>query len=373
MLLGIEASHANRLKRTGVEEYCFQIIEHLKKVIPADTRVVLYSEKKLLFPLAELPDNWESKVIAWTAKKGWSQFALSKYFLKNSPDVFFAPGQLVPFICPKNTVTMVHDSAFKVFPSAYRFFGRQYLKVMNRLILKKSKIIITPSEFSKNELIRIYNYPRAENIKVVHHGHDEQNYHWREFGESEKQQLLKKYNITKPFYIFAGRLEEKKNMANIVRAFDKIKNKIDTQLFLAGSFGQGSKKIIETIKTSPNNKDIILPGWVNEEDLPLLFNLALALLFPTKYEGFGLPLLNAMASGCPTVASLGHSLEEIGGDSSVYVDARSPEQIAEAVIKLFVDNEFRAKMIEKGLERSKIFTWDKAARETWQILREAGK
>lgn len=373
MLLGIEASHANRQKRTGVEEYCFQIIERLKKIIPADTRVVLYSEKKLLSPLSDLPPNWESKVIKWPFKKGWSQFALSKYFLKNSPDVYFAPGQLVPFICPKNTVTMVHDSAFKVFPGAYRFFGRQYLKLMNRLVLKKSKLIITPSEFSKNELIRIYNFSNPQNIKVVYHGYDSQKYKQRQITENEKQKLFDKYNIKKPFYIFIGRLEEKKNIINIVRAFEQIKNKIDGQLVLAGQFGQGGEEIKLVINQSEYKQDIIMPGWVDESDLPLLLNLSLALIFPTKYEGFGFPLLYAMASGCPNLASKGHSLEEIGGNASIYVDSNSIQQISEAVQKIYFDKDFCAMMIKNGLEQARLFSWEKSARETWEILRNAEK
>jgi len=373
MLLGIEASHANRQKRTGVEEYCFQIIERLKKVIPADTRVVLYSEKKLISPLSDLPPNWESKIIKWPFKKGWSQFALSKYFLKNSPDVFFAPGQLVPFICPKKTITTIHDSAFKVFPGAYRFLGRQYLKLMNLLILKKTKIIITPSEFSKNELIRIYNYPNSQNIKVVYHGYDDQKYKPREITESEKQKLFNKYNIQKPFHIFIGRLEEKKNIINIIRAFEQIKNRIDGQLLLVGQYGQGAKEIKSVIDRSERKQDIITPGWVDESDLPLLLNLSLALIFPTKYEGFGFPLLFAMASGCPSLASKGHSLEEIGDNASVYVDSDSIRQISEAIIKLYFDKDFCALMVKNGLKQAQLFSWEKSARETWEILRNAGK
>ena len=128
----------------------------MKKILPFDQRVVLYSNKPLVGELAKLPNkNWSVKILKWPAAKGWSQFRLSWEFLFNKPDIFLAPGQLVPFICPKNTITIVHDSAFKVFPKSYWWASRWYLKFMNWLVAKKSKLIITPSQFSKNEFLEM--------------------------------------------------------------------------------------------------------------------------------------------------------------------------------------------------------------------------
>lgn len=372
MLIGIEASHANKDKRTGVEEYCWRIIQELKKQIPSDVRVVLYSERPLAGELGAVPANWETKILPWPFKKGWSQIRLSFEFLFNPPDVFFAPGQLVPFVCPKNTVATVHDSAFMAYPGAYGFFSRQYLKIMNRLVLKKSKTIITPSEFTGQELRRLYNYD-VSRVKVVPHGYDKDIFKKIELAEEEKNNFLAKYKITKPFYLSVGRLEEKKNTAGIVRAFDLIKNDADTQLLLVGVPGRGFEEVNRAIEMSPNKNDIILPGWAGSEDIARLYNLAEAFIFPSLYEGFGLPVLDAMASGCPVIASKGNSLEEVGGDAPVYVSPASAEEISRAAIRFFTDRAHRAGQIEKGTIRAGLFSWKKSADLTWQALREAVK
>jgi glycosyltransferase involved in cell wall biosynthesis len=372
MFIGIEASHANKDKRTGVEEYCWRIIQELKKQIPSSVRVVLYSERPLANELGAMPANWEIKILPWPFSKGWSQVRLSLEFLFHPPDVFFAPGQLVPFICPKNTVATIHDSAFMVFPRAYGFFGRQYLKVMNRLVLKNSKIIITPSEFTRQELRRLYNYD-VSRVKVVPHGYDKNIFKKMELAEEEKNNFLAKFNITKPFYLSVGRLEEKKNTANIVRAFDLIKKEVDAAMVLAGTPRRGFDEVKKAIDASPNRKDIITPGWVGSEDVAHLYNLAEAFIFPSLYEGFGLPVLDAMACGCPVIASKGNSLEEVGGDAAVYVSADKPREIAEKISKILSDRILRQKMSENGLVWVKNFSWEKTARLTWAVLSEAVK
>lgn len=370
MIIGIEAAHANKKYRTGVEEYCFEIIQHLKKIIPADTRVVLYSNEPLRDDLAELPPNWSVRILSWPFKKGWSQIRLSAHFLRCKPDIFFAPGQLVPFICPKNTATTVHDSAFEVFPRAYGFAGRQYLKIMNWLILRKSKLIITPSEFTRRELGRIYNFDLSR-VQAIKLGYDRGIFHPFNMGESEKKIFLDKYKIQKPFYLSIGRLEEKKNTVNIIRAFDLIKKSVDAELVLAGPPGRGFEEVKRAAAGSLNEKDIKLLGWVAGEELPKFYNLAVALLFPSLYEGFGIPVLAAMAAGCPVVASRGNSLEEVGADAVLYASAGSPEEIARAGRMIFGDVQVRASLTEKGLRRAADFSWENTANATWQALRKA--
>lgn len=372
MLVGIEASHANKAQRTGVEEYCFEIIQALKKIIPADVRVVLYTNTSLIEGLRELPSNWHEEVLPWRYKKGWSQICLSKKFLSDRPDVFFAPGQLVPFITPRNTVVTVHDSAFMVYPEAYRFLGRLYLGVMNRLVLHKAKTIITPSDFSRQELVRIYRADQSR-IKVTPLGFDKNVFKKIVLTDQEKKSILAKYGITKPFYMSVGRIELKKNTGNIVEAFNQIKKQMNAQLLLIGRPGYGYEAVESQLAVHPFQRDIICPGWVNQNDLPILYNLSAGLLFPSNYEGFGLPLLHAMACGCPVVASAGNSLAEVGSDAAVYVRADSPKEIADGAVGIFLDRNKRSSLIEKGLNQAEKFSWEKTGQMTWDILREALK
>ncbi|MDD4477133.1 MAG: glycosyltransferase family 1 protein [Patescibacteria group bacterium] len=367
MLIGIEAAHADKIQRTGVEEYCFQIIQSLKKQIPSSVRVILYSNESLRGELGVLPTNWQNKILKWPFKKGWSQIRLSFEFLFNPPDAFFAPGQLVPFFCPKNTIATVHDSAFLVYPSAYRFFSRMYLKFMNRLVVKKSKLIIVPSEFGKKELIKFYGI-KDKRIFMILEGYDKNKYK-KICDEAAMEKVLKKYGIAKPFIMSVGRLEEKKNTAGIIKAFNSIRSKgEDMQLLLAGKPGAGFEKIKTEIDNSLFKNDILTPGWVDADDLPCLFNKAEVFVFPSFYEGFGIPVLEAMACGCPVVASRGNSLSEVGGESVMYANSESSEEIAEETLELLKNKELRIKNANFGLERVKMFSWEKSGSAVADIL-----
>lgn len=373
MIIGIEASHANKKKRSGVEEYSWQIIQHLKKIIPPEINVVLYSQTPLLPLLNDLPENWESKVLKWPQKfKLWSQIRLSFELWKNPPDVFFAPGQLVPIICPKNTVTTVHDSAFRVYPKIYRFFGRQYLRIMNWLIIKKSSKIITPSQFNRQELNRLYGFD-INNVVVVEHGYNNSQYIKINIEEEKRRDFLIKYKVAKPFLLFVGRLEEKKNVSSIIKAYNIIKKSTDLQLVLIGSAGCGFDDIEKTINESSYKKDIICQSWITDNDLAIFYNLAKVFVFPSKYEGFGLPVLEAMACGCPVVISKNNSLEEVGGDAVLYASAESVDEIAEAVIKLLNDKDLYLDKVEKGLKRVIRYSWIGAADKTFKILSSIAK
>ncbi|MFA5128013.1 MAG: glycosyltransferase family 1 protein [Patescibacteria group bacterium] len=383
MTLAIEASHANKAKRTGVEEYSWQIIQHLKKVVPSDVQVILYSQTPLLPGLADLPANWQSRVLAWPQKmprrlrKGWTQTRLSWEFFRHPPDIFFAPAQLVPMACPEKTVVTVHDSAFVVYPKLYGLASRTYLKWMNKLIVKKARAIITPSEFSKNELVKYYGADKNK-IFVTPLGYDKDTYYpafdnarqgiprlsasWR-IARNDTRPIAKKYILS------VGRLENKKNTANIVRAFDIVRRECDCQLVLAGTPGVGYAEVEQAILQSPYNKDIILTGWVETEDIAALMRSAEVFIFPSRYEGFGIPVLEAMASGCPVIASRGNSLPQVGGEAAIYVSPDDIGEIAGAIIKILTDQNFKNQMTENGLVQAQKFSWQKTAELTWQALR----
>lgn len=364
MLLGIEAAHANKTNRTGVEEYCFQIIQELKKIIPADVRVVLYSNEPLRNGLEILPDNWEVKILRWPLKKLWSQTRLAWELFWHPPEVFFAPGQLVPFITPRQTITMIHDSAFAARPKLYRFWGRQYLRFMNRLIIQKSVHLITSSAFNKTELEKLYGHSVAEKTMVIPLAYNREMFH---AGVSASG-VAEKYGITKPFIMTTGRLEAKKNTRHLIAAFDLIKKQHDIQLVLVGKPGYGYETIHEALEKSPNRKDIIIPGYVGQSDLPGLVAAAKVFVFPSAYEGFGIPVLEALAVETPVVAANLGSLVEVAGEAALYADPGNVSTLAHAIATLLEDKTERQKYAALGLERVKNFSWEKTAAATWAII-----
>lgn len=363
MIIGIEAAHANKPQRTGVENYCWHVIQELKKQIPSTVRVVLYSNKPLEGELGMLPSTWEAKILKWPVRKFWSQIRLSLELLIHPPDIFFAPGQLIPFICPTKVVATVHDCAFLNFRvSKFYFIAKQYLKWMNKMIIKKASLILTPSEFSKKEILKYYKFDPSK-IIVTPLGYDPDIY--KQIPENGG--VLDKYKITKPFIMSVGRLEEKKNTLGIIRAFNELKKEEHNKslkLVLVGTPRMGYEKIEDEIQESTSKSDIFLPGFIKDNEVAELINSASVFVFPSLHEGFGLPVLEAMACGCPVVAATGNSLEEVGGGAVLYSDPYNANEIAGAVDKLLVNSSLREEKIKVGLERVKNFSWTKTGQMT---------
>ncbi|HAT03777.1 MAG TPA: hypothetical protein DCS29_03325 [Candidatus Magasanikbacteria bacterium] len=382
MILGIDASRANNIQKTGVEWYAFHVIQKLKQQTPRDMRVVLYTDKPLQGEIADLPEGWTQKVLTWPPRRLWTQIRLSWEMLVHAPDILFVPAHVMPLTHPKKTVVMIHDIAAIKFPRSYNWFERWYSLWSARFALKHTWKMIVPSEFVKKELctaaLQHGSTTAQEKINVVYHGYDER---YKKIDDGiEIEKILKKYSIEKPFIMSVGRLEEKKNTVRIIEAFNKLKivldpdlrvSKLETRnskLLLVGKPGYGFEAVERTINESPFKNDIITPGFVPEEDLPYLMNAAEAFVFPSLYEGFGLPILEALSCGTPIVASKGSSLEEIGGDACVYVDQMDSEDIARGISEIMQNDELKMMNIKKGLERVKEFSWEKCARETLHHL-----
>ncbi len=369
MVIGIDASRANKKEKTGVEWYAWHIIEELKKNIPEGHRVILYSETPLIGALAILPLHWESRVLHWPLKRLWTQARLSWEMLTRPPDVLFIPAHVFPLVHPKKTVMMIHDVAARTFPTSFSWFERWYSLWSARYAVKHFGRVITPSQFTKNELAVNCQLSTVSSIHVVSHGVDAR---YRKIHDTAAiDEVLNTYGIRRPFLLSVGRLEEKKNTANVVRAFDRLHSKqggFQSQLILVGKPGYGYENVKEVIAQSAWKHDIRLLGWVDPEDIVYLMNAAEVFMFPSLYEGFGLPVLEAFACGTPVIAGKGSSLEEVGGEAALYVDPKNQDEIAETVLRLRSDAVLRETLIQKGFARVKNFSWVEAAQKTKDAL-----
>ncbi|HBU07374.1 MAG TPA: hypothetical protein DEB09_04820 [Candidatus Magasanikbacteria bacterium] len=374
MIIGIDASRANEEKKTGVGWYAYNLIQEFKKITPEDIRVVLYTNKPLQGELAKLPNGWTEKVLNWFPGRLWTQVRLSFEMLINPPDVLFIPAHVFPIIHPNKTVMTVHDIAAIKFPNSYNWFEKWYTLWSAKFAVKHLWCVITPSRFTKKELISECRMQNAEcdKIVVVAHGYDKK--FKIEDLRMKIDEVLERYQITKPYLLSIGRLEEKKNTVKIIQAFNLIKSNnlqsliFNLQLVLVGQPGYGYEKVKETIDNSKFKNDIITPGWVPNDDLPDLMSGAEVFVFPSLYEGFGIPVLEAFSCGTPVLASRGSSLEEVGNDACFYVDPDNTEEIANGILKLIQDKEYRTKNIERGLERVKEFSWETCTKETLDTL-----
>ena len=366
MIIGIDGSRAFSKNRTGIEEYSFQVIKHLaNKLSGAEVRVYLRKGQKVDF---SLPENWKIKVIKWPYL--WTQLGLSLEMFFHPVDVLFISAHVAPLIHAKNTVVVVHGLEFEFVPKAYSFWARMYMRWSIKNSCRWAKKIIAVSENTKKDLVRLYKVPE-EKIEVIYEGiKPMRNY---ELDANLRTIPNTKYQIlNNRFLLFIGRLEERKNIIGIIKAFEILKEKynIPHKLILAGGQGCNYKNIKSQITSSKYRKDIILPGYVSEKEKQELLQNAEVFLFPTFYEGFGLPILEAQAAGAPVVASNNSSIPEVAGDGAILINPKKPEEISEAVWKIINDENLRKNLIERGLENVKRFSWEKCGEEVAEILLE---
>ena len=371
MKIGIEAARPNRPQKTGTEWYGYHIIEELKKIADPGDQFILYTNNPLHSGLEKMPnESWKEQIIKWPLPRFWTQGGLSMEMLKNPPDILYIPAHAMPIIHPKRTIVTLHDVGFERFPELYSKPDLIYHRWSAKFVIKNAHKILTVSEFSKQELIELYNAP-ADKIFVTHLGFD--NKHYRVIKNKEKiNKILEKYNIKTPYIFYIGRLERKKNVHLLVEAFGQFKNKFkddNHSLVLVGRPGFEYDRIHELIKKYNLEKWIVEPGWVEEEDIPCLYNGAEIFAFPSAYEGFGIPLLEAMATETPILASRGGSIPEVAGDAAQYFETHDLESLTDNLEKIIKDKNLQKDLIEKGSERVKNFSWESAARKTLNIIK----
>ncbi|MDP2736558.1 MAG: glycosyltransferase family 1 protein [bacterium] len=429
MLIGIDASRANRKFKGGTEWYSYYLIRELAK-IDSKNQYILYSDKPLIGGLADLTNenqaasagiidsygwpaspelqrgeqqikspfgNFRVKILKWPFTYFWTQIRLSYEMLVRRIDILFVPAHTLPVIHPKKSIVTIHDIGFERFAKLYssdkigpesglisnvlNFFaelftgGKFHSNILDyhswstKFALEHAKIIIAVSEFTKQEMVEFYKAD-AEKIKVVCNGFNDQLY--RPIQDAEKiNQVLSQYDIKTPYIFYAGRLEKKKNIANLVEAYAIMKQKfkdIKHNLVLVGSAGLGFDKVKDVINEFNLHENIIVTGWVPEADMPYIYNGADLFVFPSLYEGFGIPLLEAMASGVPIAASNTASIPEVVKNSALLFDPENKDDMAEKMAKILLDKQLADKLISRGLERAKDFCLAKCAKETLALF-----
>ncbi|NTW13713.1 MAG: glycosyltransferase family 4 protein [Candidatus Moranbacteria bacterium] len=367
MVIGIDASRAFLRNRTGIEEYAKQVISHLRGPL-RNERVVLYVRKRYLFQGLkisvilpdidmDLPASWSVRGL-W-APRFWTHVRLSIEMLLHSPDILFVPAHTVPLIHPTRSFVTVHGLEYEFSKGSYSFWERIYMRSVIRFSCRAAMGIISVSENTKRDLIRLYGVSE-EKIRVVYEGKPER----RQYVESRESE------IEKPYLLFIGRIEERKNISRIVEAFGILKGShgIPHRLILAGKKGYGYADIKQAIEVSGYRGEIVETGYVSEKKKVELLRNADVFLFPSLYEGFGLPVVEAQAAGVPVVTSRISSLPEIGGMGALYTDPMSVESIADRTWDILSNPGLRDGIIVKGRENVKRFGWEKCSEEISDLL-----
>ena len=403
MIIGIDASRANRQFKTGVEWYSYFLIESLAR-LDKDNKYRLYTDKALSPDIKEFlanRNNFSVRFLSWPFGAFWNLIRLSWEMIWHRPKALFIPAGAMPIIHPKKTFVTIHDIAFKREDQVYdkeafinhagrrkgflnfilknyfwlssgrfQFSPTDYLDWSTAYALKKAYKIITVSEFSKQEIIDVYKTP-ANKIKVIYNGY---NPNFKVIDDKEKiSELLDSYGIDFPYILYVGRLEKKKNIPLLLEAFALLKERhpeIKEKLVLVGAAGFGYDEIKYIIEEYDLNNDVILLGWTEEAHMPYIYNGAKAFVFPSRHEGFGIPVMQSLVCGLATLCSDIPALREVAGDSVLYFNKDDKRDLADNLYNIISDNELRENLRRSGLERAKFFSWDKAALEMLQLWYE---
>lgn len=257
----------------------------------------------------------------------------------------------------KNVIT-IHDVTPVLFPETQNRMHVLHHKLLLPYILKRADAVITDSYNSKQDIVRYYGVVDKK-VRVIHLGVDET---YRPV--SEKGRFVE--GIKGPYILNVGTLEPRKNLITLLKAFKLAKAAgIPHKLVIAGLKGWGDTKIEREIKGIES--DIVLAGYLPQEELPGLYSFADLFIYPSLYEGFGLPPLEAMACGTPVITSNVSSLPEVVGDAAITVDPRDEKRLSEMILKVLADRELRESLKRKGLERARLFSWEKTAKETLKV------
>jgi glycosyltransferase involved in cell wall biosynthesis len=367
VLIGIDASRTVVARRTGTERYSLEITRALIAAAPGHRFVLYFNQPP---PPGLLPPGGNVHWRVIPSPRLWSVGRLSLEMRVRPPDVLFVPAHSLPPLAPSASVATVHDLGYLKFPGEHPRATRLLRDAANRWSAARARRVVAISAATKVDLVRHYRTP-PEKVSVVRHGHDPA---FRPIHDPDQLDAVRaRHGLDGPYILFVGTLQPRKNLERLLQAFDRVVGRLGQPLtlVLAGGIGWQEGRLQRALMSLSAPDRVRVLGYVPDADLPALMNGALALAFPSLYEGFGLPPLEAMACGTPVLASNTSSLPEVVGDAGLLVDPLDVEAIATGLERLARDAELRRDLAERGLARAAGFTWERAARETLDILEKA--
>jgi len=298
----------------------------------------------------------------------WTLIGLSLEFLlkRSKPDVFLSPTHYLPIFAPSYSVISIMDVSYIKFPELFQKSDLNQLTKWTKYSVKKAKRVFTISGSSKDDIIREYRVSK-DKVIVTYPGIKLKSQMSKLKTATQNSKLLKeKYGIEGEYILFVGTLQPRKNIVRLVEAFSKLKNGI--KLIIVGKKGWMYEEILAAPKKFGIEDKVKFLDSVTDEELPFFYKYALCFVLPSLYEGFGLPVLEAMKYGCPVVTSNVSSLPEAGGNAALYIDPLNVDDIVKNLESIIQNSELRTKLIKKGYEQVKKFSWEKTARETLRVL-----
>ena len=386
MIIGIDIRMLARGTKTGIEEYTEKLLSNM---LGLDTGIKFrlfyngYKKVGLSYDFLNLPNV---KLMEFNLPNRFLDVS-SKIIevpkidkLLGGIDVMFSPHIFLSSLSNKcKSVVTFHDLSFEKYPEFYsKSKSYWHFSMDPKKQARRANRIITASQSTKSDLINLYGID-AGKIKVIYSGIDPQNQisktKYENYG-SEISRIKNKYRLPEKYILYLGTLEPRKNIVGLIKAYELFRKKLEIgnwkldipKLVIAGSKGWLYKEIFDRIEKSPRKNDIVLTGFIQEEDKNYIYKLADLFVYPSFYEGFGFPPLEAMSFGVPVITSNVSSLPEAVGDSAIMADPYDLDELPSAIQNVLADDKLRNILIEKGFERIKKFSWQDCARETLETL-----
>lgn len=366
MIIGFDGRLANDIHKVGSGQFCYELLKSIFPLLNND-KLVIYLDRppQSFFPLEE---NKNVKIKILKRKKFWTQTVLPIELNSNPPDIFYSPSLQTPFWgkCPK--ACTIFDIAYYDFPHEFTWSARLKAKLQLNLAIKTNQLFITISDSSKNSILNLF--PQIENrLHRVYLGVSDK---VSKASEEEQTRIKEKYGLQNPYILYLGRIQPRKNIIRLIEAYEELCDKhqeIPHHLVIVGSLGWLYEPILHKIKNSKYAYKIHYLGYLeNEEEKIALISSASVLALISLWEGFGLPVIEAMNCGTPVIASNCSSIPEIVGDSGILVNPYEISEISQKLYEVLTDKSLQAQLSVKGKERAKLFTWENTAKEILNIL-----
>ncbi|MCC6793059.1 MAG: glycosyltransferase family 4 protein [Thermomicrobiales bacterium] len=355
-------------RQTGVSRYIERLIAALPAAMP-DAELIVYSGRGAVLPSGAMAKRTLVPMEHPAVRIAWERAALPIFARVNRLDLFHGTVNALPAWLPCPSVVTVHDLAFLRWPEQVPVRRYQYLARATRDAVRMASRVIAVSEATKRDIVELLNV-RAEKVAVTPLGVDGR---FRKPSPGVLAAFRQKQGLERPFFLTVCTLEPRKNLPRLLEAFAQVKDDLPHTLVVVGPEGWRTGALKTTLDRLDLGERLILTGFVPDDDLPLWYSLADVFAFPSLYEGFGLPVLEAMGCGAPVLTSNVSSLPEIAGDAAVYVDPRSVDGIAEGLARLGTDAALRERLGAAGATRAEAFTWRRTAELTASIYREAAR
>lgn len=369
MAIAIQSSDLDHARIDGTRVYLSELLKRFGPLRPQED-FLLYHAREFNPRLAppSFPNYQERKLpFPWA----WMQTRFAWELFWRSPAKLFLPIQAAPLFLPKalEVTATIHDLAWKKYPETFPLKHRLKLNILLERAVRRADKLICVSEATKRDLLEAYPCVSEERTRVIHHGFDGE-FYGAKIDEEDLRAKLGSFSLEKGKYIlYVGALQPRKNLVRLIAAFEDLQARLpEAVLVLAGEEAWLASEIKEAAKVSKAAARIIFTGRVGFDDLRILYRGARFFVFPSLYEGFGLPLLEAFASGAPVLTADNSSLREVAGEGALYCQAESVPDITEKLGMLWQDEALRERLILAGARELGRFSWDKCAEETLDFL-----